>query len=147
MNISTIVESVSWSDLEQLRPLDVIIFKDPESIELIIEYAEENKDSISCSCTKIGQYDYAAYFKEVKPRKRPWHKPQRLSAMFLEEQLFRMRDSDIVRPDQLRDIVNDSFAANMPEKLSPIYEHMLEEAGAKIVWAETGQTTKTEKKD
>lgn len=125
MALSNVVESVSWHDLEQMKPMDTLIFKDPDSIELIIEFAEENKDWISATCTKVGIYDYCVYFKEVKGKDREWHKPRALSPEFLEEKLFMMRGSDIVTASQLREKVNESFASSMPEKLSPIYEHTL----------------------
>ena len=119
------VVSVSWNDLENLKPLDTIIFKDPLSVDLITEFAEDNKDWLRCTCAKIGLYDYCVYFKEVKTKERPWHKPQPLSPEFLEEQLFKIRDSDVVTASQLREKVRDCFAATMPEKLSPIYEHKI----------------------
>lgn len=126
MAISNVVESVSWDDLEQMRPMDTIIFKDPLSIDLITEYAEANKDWISCVCTKVGLYDYCVYFKEIKNKGKWWHNPRALSPEFMEEQLFRMRDSNIVTASQLREKVMQSFASSMPEKLSPIYEHTLD---------------------
>lgn len=126
MAISNVVESVSWNDLEQMRPMDTIIFKDPLSIDLITEYAEANKDWISAVCTKVGLYDYCVYFKEIKNKGKWWHNPRALSPEFMEEQLFRMRDSNIVTASQLREKVMQSFASSMPEKLSPIYEHTLD---------------------
>ena len=84
MKTSYVVESVSWHDLESLKPMQTIIFKDPESIDIISEFAEVNKDKIKCVCTKVGQYDYAAYFKPIKYRKLSWHKPKKLSPEFLD---------------------------------------------------------------
>jgi hypothetical protein len=106
--------------------MQTLIFKDPESIDLITEFAEDNKDWLKATCTKVGLYDYCVYFKEVKGKAMPWHKPAPLSPEFLEEQLFRMRESEVVTADQLREKVKDCFASSMPEKLSPIYEHMLD---------------------
>ena len=126
LSTSQVVESVTWNDLEQMRPMDTIIFKDPLSIDLITEYAEANKDWISCVCAKVGLYDYCVYFKEIKNKGRWWHNPRALSAEFMEEHLFRMRNSNIVTSEQLRDRVMQAFAANRPEKLSPIYEHQLD---------------------
>ena len=115
------VESVSWNDLELMKPLDTMIFRDAESVNLISEFAEENKDWIKCVCAKVGLYDFCFYFKEIKTSTKPWHKPQKLSADFLENQLFRMRGSDIVTAEQLKYKLLDSFAATKPARMIPTF--------------------------